>query len=76
MAGFDITLHYNTTMLDVVNVELGPFALNYNLTFQIIKEVNDEDCCARIRMEHGGKSCRTFKACKTLNKFSAYIKRG
>ena len=43
MAGFDITLHYNTTMLDVVNVELGPFALNYNLTFQIIKEVNDEE---------------------------------
>ena len=43
MAGFDIILHYNTTMLDVVNVELGPFALNYNLTFQIIKEVNDEE---------------------------------
>jgi hypothetical protein len=43
MAGFDITLHYNTTMLDVINVELGPFALNYNLTFQIIKEVNDEE---------------------------------
>jgi hypothetical protein len=30
-------------MLDVINVELGPFALNYNLTFQIIKEVNDEE---------------------------------
>jgi len=43
MAGFDITLHYNTTMLDVVNVELGPFALNYNLTFQVIKEVNDAE---------------------------------
>jgi hypothetical protein len=43
MAGFDITLHYNTTMLDVVNVELGSFAVNYNLTFQIVKEVNDAE---------------------------------
>jgi hypothetical protein len=43
MAGFDITLHYNTTMLDIVEVELGSFAVNFNLTYQVVKEINDAE---------------------------------
>ena len=43
MAGFDVILYYNTTMLDVVEVELGSFAKNFNLTFQILHEINDAE---------------------------------
>jgi PKD repeat protein len=41
MAGFDISLNYNTTMLDVIEVDLGEFATRFNLTFEIVKDQND-----------------------------------
>ncbi len=43
MAGFDIKLCYNTTMLNATEVRLGDFATRFNLTWEIVKEINDPE---------------------------------
>jgi hypothetical protein len=43
MAGFDIKLYYNTTMLNATEVRLGAFATRFNLTYEIVKEINDAE---------------------------------
>jgi hypothetical protein len=41
LAGFDVQIAYNTTMLDAIEVRLGDFCERFNLTLQIINEIND-----------------------------------
>jgi len=43
LAGFDIKIAYNTTMLDAIQLTLGDFSKKFNLTFEVLTEINDAE---------------------------------
>ena len=48
LAGFDIKLYYDTTLLEATEVQPGAFAEQFNLTYQLVKEINNDDGLIRI----------------------------
>lgn len=43
LTGFEVKLRYNTAILDVIEIKLGDFAKQFNLTYQIVEEINEAE---------------------------------